>query len=101
MPSVLDSRRRFECVSFYSHLICGDSCEFECDRIKQLLFEVVDDYKRKMHSKHEYSCSKYMESNVSYQKRTLDERDYENLREKHALEIPHKRTCRFEVQDRT
>lgn len=31
---VLDLRRKMECVSFYFHLIYGDSYEFECDIIK-------------------------------------------------------------------
>jgi len=96
---VLDPRRKLECVSFYFNLMYGDSYEFECDRIKQLLFELVYDYKRKMSSTHESSSSRPMESNVSYRKRTLDEiDDCENLWDKHVLEMPPKRNNRSEVE---
>jgi len=98
VASVLDPRRKLECVSFYFHLIYGDSYEFECERIKELLFELVDYYKSKVHSTHE-SPLKHMESNVSYRKRPLDKiEDYENLWDKHVLEIPPKTTCRSEVE---
>ena len=98
VASVLDPRRKLECVSFYFHLIYGDSYEFECERIKELLFELVDYYKSKVHSTH-VSPSKDMESNVSYGKRPLDEiDDYENLWDKHVLEIPRKTPSRSEVE---
>lgn len=46
-----------------------------------------------MHSTHEPSSSKHMKFNVSYGKRTLDDiDDYENLWDKHVLEIPSKTT---------
>ena len=99
LASLLDLRGKLECVSFYFHLVHGDSCEFECDKIKQLLFELVDDYKSKSPSAHKSSPLRPMKSNASYRKRTLDEiDDCENLRDKHVLEIPPKTNSRFEVE---
>ena len=34
VASVLDPRKKLECVSFYFHLAHSDSYEFECHRIK-------------------------------------------------------------------
>ena len=51
-------------MSFYFHLIYGDGYEFECDRIKRLLIDLVDDYKGKMHFTNESSSSGTMESDV-------------------------------------
>ncbi|KAJ8431707.1 hypothetical protein Cgig2_005214 [Carnegiea gigantea] len=58
----------------------------------------MDSSSSKVNSTHE-SPSKHMESNVSYGKRPLNEiDDYENLWDKHVLEIPPKTTCRSEVE---
>ena len=98
VASILDPMKKLECVSFYFHLIYGDGYEIECLRIKQLLTDLVDDYKDKMNSTREPSSSGVVESDVILRKRTFDEiDDCENLWEKHVLQAPLKRSCKSEV----
>ena len=98
VASILDPRKKLECVSFYFHLIYGDGYEYECDRIKRLLVDLVDDYKGKMHFTNEASSLNTMQSDSILGKRSFDEiEDCENLWEKHVLQAPLKRSCKFKV----
>jgi len=60
MVSILDPVKKLECLSFYFHLIYGDGYEIECLRIKQLLTDLVDDYKDKMNFTSEPSSSRVL-----------------------------------------
>jgi len=98
VASILDSRKKLERVSFYFHLIYGDGYEFKCDRIKQLLVDLVDDYKGKIHFTNEASSWRTMKSNAILRKQSFDEiDDCKNLWEKHVLKAPLKRSCKSEV----
>ncbi|KAJ8426849.1 hypothetical protein Cgig2_006524 [Carnegiea gigantea] len=98
VASILDSRKKLECVSFYFHLIYGNGYEFECDRIKRSLVNLVDDYKGKMHFINEASSSRTMEFDAILRKRSFDEiDDCENFWEKHVLQARLKRSCKSEV----
>ena len=98
VASILDPRKKLECVSFYFHLIYGDGYEYECGRIKRLLVDLVDDYKGKMHFTNEASSLNTMQSDSILGKRSFDAiEDCENLWEKLVLQAPLKRSCKSEV----
>ena len=44
VASILDPRRKFECVSFYFELFCEDTAKLECERIGRILKDLVNEY---------------------------------------------------------
>jgi len=67
-------------MSFYFHIIYHNGYKFECDRIRRLLADLVDDYKDKMHFTNEPSSSRTIELDVIHKKRSFGEiDDCENL----------------------
>lgn len=98
VASVLDPRRKLECVSFYYKLVYGNNYDFEVHRVRELLVELVNDYEK---DRCDGETSSFVPSsfvNVNY-KRPMSELDeIEGLWEKHVLEQPLKKSKKCEVE---
>ena len=44
VASILDPRRKFECVSFYFELLFEDTNKLECEKIGRILKDMVNEY---------------------------------------------------------
>ena len=49
VASVLDPRRKLECLALFYELIYGDSYEVECGSIRDFLVQLVKDYESNIH----------------------------------------------------
>lgn len=84
VASILDPRRKFECVSFYFELLCEDTDTLECERILRILKDLVNEYET-VPNENFTPFSPSSHSN-KYNKRIIDDSsDVEGLWEKHVF----------------
>ena len=98
VASILDPRRKFECVSFYFELLCEDTATLECERILRILKDLVNEYET-VPNENFTPFSPSSHSN-KYNKRIIDDSsDVEGLWEKHVSSQPNKkpRKCELEI----
>ncbi|GMJ04379.1 hypothetical protein HRI_004107100 [Hibiscus trionum] len=90
MASVLDPRRKLECLSLYFSILFGDDdeFEFECDKVRKVLIELVDDYGKKVVDKEFSLVSPSLFANDQGKRTLIDSDDVEELWEKHVLQQP-------------
>uniref|UniRef100_A0A803N6A5 Transposase n=1 Tax=Chenopodium quinoa TaxID=63459 RepID=A0A803N6A5_CHEQI len=57
VASVLDPRRKMECVSLYFHALHGDSGDNECEKVKRFLLDLALDYEYDVYYKESSSVA--------------------------------------------
>ncbi|KMT12709.1 hypothetical protein BVRB_4g088070 isoform A [Beta vulgaris subsp. vulgaris] len=96
--SVLDPRRKLECVSFYYKLVYDDDVVFECGRVKRLLVDLVHDYEKDTCHDETSFVTPSSSLNVNNKRPMVDLDEVDGLWEKHVLEQPPKKSRKCEVE---
>lgn len=98
VASVLDPRRKMECVSLYFHALHGDSGDNECEKVKRFLLDLALDYEYDVYYKESSSVAPSCILNDKGKRPMTDLDDVEGLWAKHVSTQPTKKRRKCEVE---